>query len=222
MACPTGHAYKIKVGPLLFCLDCHDFVGEVPANATYSPCVMPPRIYKITEEVWKHKAPWPNIPYQLVQEYEWYISFMQNSEYLIMPVIRDGVQVYFSARKLDDGPGPKYYYQKGTKKEYWVSKGFPKDIVCIGEGVADAIYLSLFGSSIGILGSHYDGSLDKMLQGRLVFVVMDSDPAGVAASLCIAAHCDKIARKTKIVTLPKGLDPTDLAPKDLREAIFHG
>ena len=167
--CPTNHAYKLKMGPLLYCVSCKQyFDGAQETAKEYIPCVMPPKVYTITEKVWEKIAPWPLIPYWLVQKYDWYISLLKGSEYLIMPCISAGTSVYFSARKIDDGPGPKYYYQKGAKKIYWQSNDFPNDIVLIGEGVADAIYLSQFGSSIGILGSYYDGSLDNSIHNRRV------------------------------------------------------
>jgi len=220
--CPTNHAYKIKIGPLLYCVSCKQyFDGAQEEKKDYIPCVMPPRVYTITEKVWEKIAPWPLIPYWLVKKYDWYISFLKGSEYLIMPCISAGTSIYFSARKIDDGPGPKYYYQNGAKKEYWLSLDFPSKDILIGEGVADAIYLSQFGSSIAILGSHYNGSLDSHFRDRNVYIVLDSDGAGIAASLCIAAHITPLAKQTKIVMLPTGLDPTDMPTKDLRECIFN-
>lgn len=219
--CPTNHAYKSKVGPLLFCRDCKQYLSaDAEKDKEYVPCILPPRVYTISEQRWKEIAPWPLIPYSLVKQYEWYISFLKGSQYLIMPILRDGKQVYFSARKIDDGPGPKYYYQFGAKKEYWLSTDFPNEIILIGEGVADAVYLSQFGSSVGILGSYYDASLDGAIRGRRVYLVMDSDGAGIAASLCIAAHCNTIAKETKIVLLPQGLDPTDIPANELKGYIL--
>jgi hypothetical protein len=212
-ACP--HAYKIKTGLVTICFDCKQIVETNP-NESYVPIEMPPESYKITEGLWKRIAPWPLIPFEQVKKYGWYLSFIKSAEYLIMPCFREGKPVFYSARKIGNGFGPKYNYQVGAKKYHWISEDKLKNPIFIGEGVADGVYLNGLGSSIALLGSYYDGSLDPQILNKDIYLVLDGDVPGIVASASIAQQLAGVARSTYIAILPNGVDPTDLPLPELR------
>lgn len=216
--CP--HAYKVKLGTGMYCLVCNRYltVDEVIEHTEYAPCQMPPITYCITPKVWEQIAPWPKLPFDLVQKYGLYLSLLKyNTEYLIMPITRGGQNVFYSSRKIGTGAGPKYYYQTGAKRYYWKSDDFlASPTVFIGEGVADGIALSQLGASFALLGSHYDGSLDDLLVGKRVIIALDGDVPGMIAAVKIGSYLTKKGIPAKIATLPDGVDPTDCTADELK------
>jgi hypothetical protein len=181
---------------------------------------MPPRIYEIDERLWAERSPWPLMPYEAVRRYDWYITMIGGDEFLVMPIKREGVNISFSARRLS-GSGNKYHYQAGVKKNYFLSDDkLTNDPIIFCEGVADAAYCSFISSSVGILGSYYDGSLDGLLCNHNVALVFDCDGAGLVSSMRTAVHIQKVAKSCKVVVLPHGKDPTDLELPALMERIY--
>lgn len=140
-----------------------------------------------------------------------------------MPVLKSGSPQYYSARLLGKGTGSKYLYPKGVKKLYWTSDDQLSPVgspVIICEGVADAVYCSLIGPSIALLGSHYNGSLDDLLANRVVALCLDGDAAGIFAAIT-AKQKLKVAKNVKVVILPHKFDPTDIPVEELRRIICH-
>lgn len=213
-----NHQYSIPSGKFRFCLRCRKVI-EVMERDT-GVLEMPPRIYEIDERLWTLRSPWPFMPYEAVRRYDWYITMIGSDEFLVMPITRGGKNVSFSARRLS-GSGNKYHYQAGVRKAYWLSEDtLPNSPIIMCEGVADAAYCSFLGSSIGVLGSYYDGSLDDLLRNRNVALLFDCDGAGLVASMRIATHIQKVAKNCKVVVLPYKKDPTDLELPKLRERIY--
>jgi DNA primase len=214
-----AHAYVIPRGQLLFCLHCKKFV-EVAEPKEEQPLVMPPRIFEITEGLWKIITPWPLISATLAVKYGWYASFLNGRQYLVMPIFRNGVPVYYSARLLGEGqPAYKYLYPTGVKKLYWTSSDALEDPIIICEGVADAVYCSSIGSSIAVLGSYYNGSLDDKLAGHHVALVLDGDAPGILAAMTIKQNLKNV-KSVKVVILPGEKDPTDFEVCKLREIVY--
>jgi len=209
-----NHHYSIPQDGKIFCLTCKQYVEIIEEEA--KELVMPPRIFEITEKLWTTITPWKSIPYELVKQNLWYLSIINSQEYLVMPVMRMGNPVYFSARKLGKGIGLKYLYPTGVKKLPWVSSDkLEREPIIICEGVADAVYCSFLSSSIAILGSYYDGSLDSLLFHRRVALVLDGDSAGILGALKIARQLQGHTKETKVCSLPAGFDPTDLSFEEL-------
>lgn len=204
-----NHHYSIPQAGKIFCLTCKQYV-EIVEEAPQE-LVMPPHIFEITENLWTKIAPWKSIPYALVKKNLWYLSIINSQEYLVMPVMRMGNPVYFSARKLGKGTGLKYLYPTGVKKLPWVSSDkLEQEPIIICEGVADAVYCSFLSSSVAILGSYYDGSLDDLLHNRNVSLCLDGDSAGILGALKIARQLQGHTKETRICSLPVGCDPTDI------------
>jgi len=213
-----GHAYVIPHGEYGFCLNCKKVV-EVKEEESTTPFIMPHRIYEITEESWKKASPWPLLPYILVTEYSLYISIINGLDYLIMPILKNGVYSYYSARNISGKAGLKYSYPTGVKKLYWKSSDELTSPIIICEGVADALYCSLISSSVAVLGSYYNGSLDDDFRGKDIILCMDGDSAGVLAAFGIMQQLKGVKSK-RIVMLPKNCDPTDLPIGELTKLIM--
>lgn len=155
-----------------------------------------------------------------------------NREYLVMPIYRPDVSsepVFYSARCLTDckhSDGfvpPKYSYPLNRKKEIWRSWDFAGESasvpinkhVLVGEGVADAVWLSQLGPSVALLGSH--GDLD-----RPFILVLDGDERGITAAFDIVQTAKRKGLvDAKTVVLPHDLDPTDVSVKDLQKMILE-
>ena len=216
------HEYRFqRTGGLDFCMMCKKFIPPKVEEECQN-FVMPPRIFEITEKLWKQIRPWKLIPYELIKKYGWYISMINGAEYLIMPILKMGNPIYFSARLLSQGTYSKYLYPNGVKKSYWVSseENSWEPIIIITEGVADAVYCSPLGTSIALLGSYYNNSLDSLLAGHHIAICMDCDAPGILAAMRIMGQLKDVASK-KIVMLPNLCDPTDLELDKLKQMIHN-
>ncbi len=213
------HHYAIPKGVgFKFCLICKQTVKDDEGQTAESrELVMPPRIFEITERLWKDIAPWPNIPFRLVKEYGWYISYLSTTQYLIMPVFREKKIAYYSARKLlESENGSKYQYPLGVKKLCWISNDTSPTKLIICEGVADAVYCSNLATSVALLGSYYNRELDYLVRNRIVYLLLDGDSAGILAALHMAPILEKLAKQVITVILPDKKDPTDFTLDELR------
>jgi hypothetical protein len=216
------HHYVIPHGKFGWCLGCKTVV-EVKEEKTTNELVMPPRIFEITEALWKIISPWPLLPFPLVECNGWYISMINGLQYLIMPIRKangDDTCIFFSARKLSKEDGQKYLYPTGVAKSYFVSMQKPeKDVIVICEGVADAVYCSPIGTSVALLGVYYNGSLGYLFDNRDVAFCLDGDSAGLLAAMRIMGEI-KNAKSKKLVLLPEGADPTDIPIEELKKLIL--
>lgn len=209
----------------------------------YMPVIMPVEAggFRLNKTFWDDYNPWKNFPLSLTKKFGFYLSFLIGwnnisgpewhysfgihdpyALYLIMPVFKNKNTVSYSARmlaELNSGFG-KYVIPKNVKKEYWTSvnpKKFGKKVF-ISEGIADGAYLSQLGSSIALLGSSYDGSLNEHLEGKEIYVVFDGDIAGkkLVWNVVKALPSSSI---TRIVQLDKDKDPTDYTLPQLKKKI---
>lgn len=213
-----SHAYCKPAGFLWWCFDCKSFF-KPEENKKSSLAKMPPVIFRITERLWEEIAPWPLMPFKVVKKYGWYISILQGFQYLIMPITRNGKPAFYSARLLEKNTKlKKYDYPYGVSKEYWLSDDqLESPVVFFGEGVADAAYMSQLGSSVGLLGNYYNGTLDAQLAGKTVVIVLDSDVVGFTSAVRISCKFSPFI--TKILMLPEGCDPTDIKLPELRKRV---
>lgn len=220
------HAYVHKFAPdKLICWTCGAIIS-VNEKKQKKEIVLPPRIYDITPPLWEQIRPWPLMPFSVVKKYDWYISMLFGADYLVMPVVRDGKPMFYSARRLPSyvygltGNARKYLCPKDVGKVYWQSKRKLTEPILISEGIADAAYLSQLSSSVALLGPYYDGSLNKQLDGKLCLIVMDGDEPGVEAAFSIDQSLRREGHvKLNVVMLPTGKDPTDLVLNSLRRII---
>ncbi len=215
------HAYRKSVGLMWWCFDCKQyFMPEKKEKGVPSPVAMPPVIFGITERLWKDIAPWSLMPFKIVEKYGWYISMLHGHQYLIMPIIRKKQAVFYSARLLDKVKGVKKYdYPKDATKAYWLSTETFRNPVFIAEGVADSAYLSLLGSSVGLLGNYYDGSLDEHLKNKHVIIALDNDAVGFTSAVRILKKMMQITFHAAILQLPAGADPTDVKLPELKKMV---
>jgi hypothetical protein len=151
---------------------------------------------------------WPSVTPYLADKYGWYIAEIPNKgEALIMPIYRFGKPVFYSGRLLGTNVTKhKYHYPSGVQRQYWLSDHpLFKSTVFFAEGVADAVVLSQYGTSVALLGMNYDGSLDGLLKGCRVILAMDGDVAGVCGAVQIAK---KLPVPSTIYSIP-GKDPSE-------------
>lgn len=212
--CPTNHAYIRKIAPdKAICLSCGHWVDLKATKQNTLPLVMPPVLYMLDKYVWKSWNPWPRIPFSVAEKYGWYGSVIGMDDYLVMPVFRNKLPVGYSARRITDNGGKKYTVPTGRIKYPWQSRDKLIPPVLVGEGVADAAYLSQLANSVALLGTY--GSFEFP-----VITVMDGDDAGIASSFRIVQEQKKNGFvESQAVLLPGG-DPTDYDVQELRRMIF--
>lgn len=216
------HAYARKIAPdKLVCLDCGEFFAPSTKKPTGETIVLPPNVFGLDKRLWKDINPWPLMPFEVAHKYEWYVSLIYGAQYLVMPVVIKDKPVFYSARLLEKGrPLPKYTTPEGVGKSYWRSIHNGDTTIYFSEGVADAAYLSQLGSSVAVLGSYYDGSLDHLLKNKRIIVVMDGDAKGIESAFSIAQSFKKKGFvKVNAVILPAGKDPTDIPKGQLKRIV---
>ena len=231
-----SHHYKIKVewsrqwvsGPLhrwsssvgkdnlYWCLICKEVFEHIEDDS--QELHMPPIMYWLTPELWKRVRPWPKISFEITELYKWYISMIGFDNYLIMPIIREGKEVFYSARRLTDCGGLKYAYPKGVKRIPWVSSDDLKSPVILCEGVADAAYLSPLYSSVALLGNYYNTVLDPLLKDKDIVVMLDGDAVGISSAMKVATEIT-VAKSSKIALLENNFDPTDLRYSQITQLV---
>lgn len=209
-----------KLAPdAMVCLECNAVIKKQGKLYDTSPLQMPPVIFDLTPEFWEQIKPWPRMPFKIARTFGWYVSMLYGRFYLVMPVFEKGKgPVFYSARCVvwggQDCPKKyKYTTPENRERKMWASGGKGK-YVLVGEGVADAAYLSQIAPSVALLGSYGELSLRKPL------LVMDGDAKGIEAAFRIM----QLLRKKgvvagNVVTLPPGKDPTDLTLEQLRRLI---
>lgn len=213
-----SHPYIKKLGPgKLLCLECGEVIEKQIKVYDTSVLQMPPVIYGITEALWNQIKPWPLMPFALVKKYGWYVSFLYGRQYLIMPVFRNKKPVFYSARCLEKCEKRfKYSYPENREKAPWKSpkKGRSK-YVLVGEGLADAAYMSQLATARALLGSY--GELPEH-----VIIIMDGDIKGIEAAFRIVQTMRKQGIVDALtVMLPPGKDPTDMPLAELRKIIYE-
>jgi hypothetical protein len=150
----------------------------------------------------------------MTKKYGWCVAEINGYEYLVMPITRGGQAIFYSARSLDDRASKKYHYPAGVKRNYWLSDDqLARQPIFLCEGVADAISLSTYGSSVGILGGFYDGRLNDLLKGRRVVVAFDGDFQGYCLGVQVASKIAGICQVSTHIVPRK--DPTEWSIGDL-------
>lgn len=216
-----NHAYKIpQADGKFFCLSCQTEV-TAPKGLADRVESMPPVAFKLTRERWLSLRPksWPYITLEMAVQAGWYLSFFGESEYVVMPVSRNGQQLTYSAR-IVDGDGDKYKSPYAVKKYHWISdESFSSPFVLFGEGIADGVALAEFGTGVGICGSYYDGTLNEKVRGKEVFIALDPDVPGVIAAARLFHDLLPYAANIHPVHLPA--DPPELTREDLHLVLVH-
>lgn len=217
-----SHPYTKRLAPGTFvCIECGNIVQQQSGKVyDTGPLTMPPVVYLMTEDYWKAKNPWPLMPFSIAKKYGWYGSTIYGREYLVMPVFKQGEgPVFYSARCLEPGCPKKYKYQtpENRQRVMWRSGPARKGrYVLLGEGIADAAYLSQLAVSCGLLGSHGE------IADERIITILDGDVKGIESAFAIAqARRRKGLLDTKAVILPAGKDPTDFRLDDLTAIIYE-
>jgi len=195
------------------CFKCGASVGVGKmVEKEYKKVTLPTRVRTVAPVDIAH---WKHLSIGVSDVCGFYIGRILGSEFIVMPVYRGTQAVFYSARRIT-GEGKKYLTSPGAKKEYWVSNPtLTGRFVLIAEGIADAAHLSELASSVALMGMNYDGSLDTILAGKHIIVVLDGDEAGRFGSFQIAKALKN--RQVNIVMLTG--DPTDYSINELRKMI---
>jgi len=225
MMCQCQHnSYwsELPGGKATYCFGCHQTFpstgqgalesGSMVIDRPEEPFVLPVESRPLLTTDWLGR--WSNITPDMAKKYHWYVAEIHGLEYLVMPITRGGKVVFYSARALDKKALKKYHYHQGAKREYWLSdERLERSPIFICEGVADAVALSHYGSSVGLLGGFYDGRLDGLLKGRKVIVAFDGDFQGYCLGVQVAS---KIAGVCQVsVQIIDGKDPTEWLEADI-------
>jgi hypothetical protein len=227
------HHYLRTISPTTsLCRLCGELLPTPEKTYDTGPLEMPPFVYQITEDYWRHNNPWPSITRGMALYYRWYGSVIFGRQYLVMPVY-DATQtpVFFSARclrevadcKFMDEKGKvrvsKYYTPVNRRRVMWKSWIFDddpepvEDVLLVGEGVADAAWLSNLAPSVALLGT--EGKLD-----RPFILLLDGDGPGIEAGFEIIEEAkSRGIVESKTVILPANSDPTDWSVPSLRAMI---
>jgi len=117
--------------------------------------------------------------------------------------------VYIKARRVVDGPVPKYLVTKGEVPFLYNAAALDTtDKVFVCEGEVDCLTLLSHGyPAVGVPGA--DGFKERWAEsfrGKSVYLVMDSDRAGRKATRDISRQLAGIAREVRKVRLPSGAD----------------
>ena len=216
------HTYKIyyKNSDVYYCFDCchilSPFLFPKREQKKYKECVAPPMFEDFTKKRWDEVKPW-NISYKLAKENYFYFGNIGCGEYIILPVVRDFKLVFYSARTVE-GRKPKYLTAKGCEKKYWVSKRKIDKYVFVCEGIADAVFMSQFDSSVALMGINYDGSLDDYLIGKNIVIVFDNDLMGHFGALQVSLHFKQVQ---SIQSLNLDKDPADYTITEMEEHLHN-
>jgi len=160
---------------------------------------------------------WPVVTPELAKKFGWYIAEINTFEYLVMPITHKGAAIFYSARSLDTRAPKKYHYPAGVKRNYWLSDDqLARQPIFLCEGVADAVSLSTYGSSVGLLGGFYDGCLNDLLKGRKVIVAFDGDFQGYCLGVQVASKIAGICQVSLCAYL--GKDPTNWTREEAEKA----
>lgn len=224
----NGQSYwsELPGGTAIYCFGCQQTFPSTGPGALESGSMVidrpaeplafpsPSRPLRITD--WVER--WPAVTPELAGKYHWYVAEIHGFEYLVMPITREGKVVCYSARALDKGAPKKYHYQKGAKKEYWLSDDtLERSPIFLCEGAADAVALSTYGSSVGVLGGVYDGRLDDLLKGRRVVVAFDGDFQGYCLGVQVASKIAGICHVS--FGMVRGKDPTELTREEVERMV---
>ena len=226
-----GYWSEFADGKMVHCFGCHQSwtiepgvreSGRMVVDRPCEPLVLPPQVRPLRADDWLER--WPNVTPELTIKYGWYVAEIQSAEasrayeYLVMPIYRGGAAVFYSARALDSRAPKKYHYPSGVKREYWLSEDMlPRDPLFICEGVADAVALSQYGSTAALLGAHYDGRLDSLLEARRVIIAFDGDFQGRMLAIQ-AAYKMKTAKVVKLAIVHEK-DPTSWTRGEIENAL---
>jgi hypothetical protein len=229
MMCQCQHnSYwsELPGGKATYCFGCHQTFPSVGQGALESgsmvidrpvePFVLPSPSRPLRTTDWLER--WPAVKSDMAKKYHWYVAEINGYEYLVMPITREGTAIFYSARSLDTRAPKKYHYPAGIKRNYWLSDDqLARQPIFLCEGVADAVALSSYGSSVGLLGGSYDGSLNSLLKSKKVIVAFDGDFSGYCMAVEVAA---KIARICSVgIRIVAGVDPTIWSIADAEEAM---
>jgi DNA primase len=170
------------------------------------PFVLPESSRELRTTDWLER--WPAVTPDLAKQYGWYVAEIGGYEHLVMPITRGGQPIFYSARALDSLAPKKYHYPAGIERKPWLSDDtLARQPVFLCEGVADAVALSPYGSSVGLLGGFYNGGLNDLLKGKEVVVAFDGDFQGYCMAVQVATKISSICNS--IVYTVAGKDPSD-------------
>ncbi len=209
-----NHAYTRKISPdKAICLDCGRLLELHGKNRDKDkPLVMLPHLYTFDNYTWSKWNPWPLIPLRIAEKYGWYGSVHGMDDYLVMPIFRNGLPVNYSARRITNNGGKKYLVPADRTRYMWQSTDKLTPPVLVGEGVADAAWLSGIRNSVALLGN--SGDLDMPL-----VIMLDGDSKGIEGAFRIFENQRKRGLFGSSVVVLSAGDPTDYTIQELKQII---
>jgi len=142
---------------------------------------------------------------------------------IVVPELRQGVPTWFIGRCLDTDTAadrPKYLGLPGRKPLLGWEQARGQPSVCLVEGVFDLLTLLMWGyPAVALLGTDLRQDLVGDLRTfRRVYLVLDSDDAGIEATCRLQAQIGSTAVG---VALPEGVkDVGELAPRQDGQELF--
>ncbi|HEX5506396.1 MAG TPA: CHC2 zinc finger domain-containing protein [Thermomicrobiales bacterium] len=139
---------------------------------------------------------------------------------LVVPELRAGGPLWLIGRALDAGTAPRYLGLRGPKPLLGWAEARGHAAVCLTEGVIDRLVLSGWGyPALALAGTRAAPAARAALaRFRRVYLVLDADDAGRAATAALAAALGARARVVSL--LAGGKDVADLARRPGGRAAF--
>jgi len=134
---------------------------------------------------------------------------------IVIPEIRAGRPIWLIGREIDNGAGPKYLGQPGSRRLLGWDAASRERSVCVVEGAFDWLILQQWRvPSVALLGTHVRPAVIEALQRfQQVHLVLDTDPAGLEAtgrllqalgSVAVQVSLDGIKDVADLATHPDG------------------
>ncbi|MGH2355190.1 MAG: CHC2 zinc finger domain-containing protein, partial [Chloroflexota bacterium] len=142
---------------------------------------------------------------------------------VVVPEFRDGAPIWLVGRAIDSPSGaPKYLGLPGRKPLLGWDAVRDEPVVCLSEGVFDWLTLSAWGvPALCLVGTHArPDTLAALSRFEQVYLVLDHDAAGAAATDALIRALGERARPVELPELPRVKDIADLAVRPDGRALF--
>jgi DNA primase len=142
---------------------------------------------------------------------------------IVFPECRDGQPIWAIGRALSEDLDPRYLGLRGTGRRALLGCDLAsRDLrgVCIVEGPTDWLALRKWAvPGLALCGTHVSAAmLNELRRWERLYIVLDADSAGRAASMRLA---EAFGERAIRVTLPHGVkDPAELAPRADGDRLF--
>ena len=133
---------------------------------------------------------------------------------IVVPELRGGAPVWLVGRTIDAGSdAPKYLGLPGSKPLLGWERVLGTELAVVVEGVFDLLVLAMWGlPAVALVGTHPNtAGLDELRRLRHLYVALDADAAGQAATAALVGSLGARATPVRLPLLEGVKDVADLA-----------